>query len=63
VLDYVQFSGGELLERLQGAVELAVRQDLIDHRQAGDFLKFYEQRLHGYTYLEEMRCDREPGGA
>ena len=53
VLDYVQFSDVDLINRLQNAVELAVREGRIDHRQAGRFVKFYEDGLHGYTYLEE----------
>jgi arginine decarboxylase len=57
VLNYVQFSSSELLERLQSSVELAVRQDRIDHKQAGHILRFYEQSLHGYTYLEEQLDD------
>jgi arginine decarboxylase len=35
------------------AVENAVRENRIDHVQAGQFVKFYEEALHGYTYLEE----------
>ena len=53
VLDYVQFKPGELLEKMQSAVENAVRQNRISHKQAGHFLKFYEDNLNGYTYLEE----------
>jgi arginine decarboxylase len=51
VLHYVQFSDGELLERLQASVERAERENRIDHHQAGSFLKFYERSLHSYTYL------------
>ncbi len=53
VLRYVQFSTGELIEQLQASAEAAVRQGRIDHQQAGQFLKFYEDGLQGYTYLEE----------
>jgi arginine decarboxylase len=53
VLDYVQFKGRDLIDRLQMAVELAVREGRIDHVQAGRFVKFYEDGLNGYTYLEE----------
>ncbi len=53
VLQYVQFSERDLIHRLQTAVENAVRQGLLDHAQAGRFVKFYEEALHGYTYLEE----------
>ena len=31
----------------------AVREGRIGYEQAGRFLKFYEEGLHGYTYLEE----------
>lgn len=53
VLQYVQFNPAELLERLHNAVEVAVRSEQIDHRQAGKLLKFYEESLRGYTYLED----------
>jgi arginine decarboxylase len=52
VLDYVEFRGKELIDRLQSAVEYAVREGRIDHQQAGRFVKFYEEALNGYTYLE-----------
>jgi len=54
VLDYVQFHDRDLIHRLQSAVEVAVREGRIDHRQAGRFVKFYEAGLQGYTYLEEI---------
>ncbi|MFM7867184.1 MAG: arginine decarboxylase, partial [Planctomycetaceae bacterium] len=53
VLDYVQFRGRDLINRLQVAVEVAVRENRIDNTQAGQFVKFYEEALNGYTYLEE----------
>jgi arginine decarboxylase len=53
VLEYVQFKGGELMNRLQRSVETAVREGRLDHQQAGRFVKFYEEGLNGYTYLEE----------
>jgi arginine decarboxylase len=34
-------------------VEVAVRENRIDNSQAGQFVKFYEEALNGYTYLEE----------
>jgi len=57
VLDYVQFRGRDLINRLQAAVETAVRENKIDHGQAGQFVKFYEEALNGYTYLEEPDGD------
>lgn len=53
VLQYVQFSHHDLIHRLQTAVETAVQRGLLDHREAGRFVKFYESALNGYTYLEE----------
>ena len=53
VLDYVQFRGRDLINRLQASVEVAVRENRIDHNMAGQFVKFYEEALNGYTYLEE----------
>ena len=54
VLDYVEFEPSELLTRLQSAVEIAVRENRISHQEAGRFLRFYEDSLNGYTYLEEV---------
>ncbi len=53
VLDYVEFDHSDLVTRLQTAVESAVREGKLDHVEAGHFLKFYEDGLNGYTYLEE----------
>jgi hypothetical protein len=48
----VQFSGAELLSRLQTAVETAVLKNRIGQEEAGAFLKLYEDGLRGYTYLQ-----------
>ncbi len=53
VLDYVEFHRKDLVERLQGAVEQAVRDGRLDNSEAGRCLRFYEEALNGYTYLEE----------
>ena len=53
VLDYVEFEPSDLVELLQSAVEKAVRENRLTHQEAGRFLKFYEDGLNGYTYLEE----------
>ena len=53
VLDYVEFEPSDLVTRLQTAVETAVREGRLSHQEAGRFLKFYEDGLNGYTYLEE----------
>jgi arginine decarboxylase len=52
VLDYVEFDAEALLGKLRTDVETAVRQGKIDYEGAGQLLRFYEDGLHGYTYLE-----------
>ncbi len=53
VLDYVEFDPNVLVRKLRDSVELAVRDGRISYELAGRFLKFYEEGLGGYTYLEE----------
>jgi arginine decarboxylase len=53
VLDYVEFEPQSLIRQLRDAVEVAVRDGKISYGEAGRFLKFYEEGLQGYTYLEE----------
>ncbi len=53
VLDYVEFDAEQLVQRLRDSIEQAVREGRIGDVQAGRFLKFYEEGLGGYTYLEE----------
>jgi len=55
VLDYVQYKGKDLMDRVQVHVENAVRQGRIDNQQAGHFVRMYEESLAGYTYLEGAR--------
>jgi arginine decarboxylase len=52
VLDYVEFDADVLLSKLRTDVETAVRAGRIDYEGAGQLLRFYEDGLHGYTYLE-----------
>lgn len=55
VLDYVQFDGKVLLSKMQTAIEGAVREGRINNVEAGRLVKFYEDGLNGYTYLEGPR--------
>ena len=52
VLDYVEFDADMLLEKIRTDVETAVRSGQIDYEGAGQLLRFYEEGLQGYTYLE-----------
>jgi arginine decarboxylase len=54
VLDYVQFKADSLIARLRRDVELAVREGRLSYEESGHLLKYYEDGLHGYTYLEDV---------
>ena len=53
VLDYVQFSAKTLLEQFRCDVETALREGKIGYEESGRLLRFYEDGLNGYTYLEQ----------
>ena len=53
VLDYVQFNSKMLLEEFRRDVETALRDGKIGYEESGRLLKFYEEGLNGYTYLEQ----------
>lgn len=53
VLDYVEFDADMLVKKLRSDVEAAVRSGRLDYEQSGRLLRFYEEGLNGYTYLEE----------
>ncbi|MBX3395949.1 MAG: biosynthetic arginine decarboxylase [Phycisphaerae bacterium] len=55
VLQYVQFSPENLVARLRQTVERAVREKRINFRESAELLRFYEEGLKGYTYLEDAR--------
>jgi len=58
VLDYVEFDPADLVKQLRTSIERAVREGRIGDGQAGRFLRFYEEGLGGYTYLEEAPFER-----
>ena len=53
VLDYVEFDAETLVRKMRESVEVAVRDGRIDFEESGRLLRFYEDGLHGYTYLED----------
>ena len=55
VLEYVQYEGRELVDKLQDAVEDAVQSGKINNQQAGETVAFYERSLADYTYLTTRR--------
>ncbi|MBI4903498.1 MAG: biosynthetic arginine decarboxylase [Acidobacteria bacterium] len=54
VLDYVQFNSRELLEDFRKDVEAALREGRIGFGESGQLMRFYQDGLEGYTYLEEV---------
>ncbi|REK12759.1 MAG: biosynthetic arginine decarboxylase [Planctomycetota bacterium] len=52
VLDYVEFNVEALRTQFRASVERAVREGRIGYEEAGQFLRFYEDGIEGYTYLE-----------
>ena len=52
VLKYVQFDGEALITKLRADVEGAVRAGRLDYEESGRLIRFFEDGLHGYTYLE-----------
>lgn len=53
VLSYVQYDVDDLIDMMHDQVERAVHNKLIDYKESGQFLKFYENAIEGYTYLED----------
>jgi arginine decarboxylase len=54
VLNYVQFSTDSLVSQLRRDVERAVREGRLSYEESGRLLRFYEEGLQGYTYLEDV---------
>jgi arginine decarboxylase len=57
VLKYVEFDPEMLMAKLRADVEGAVNANRMEDQQAGRLLKFYEEALMGYTYLEDPNKD------
>jgi arginine decarboxylase len=54
VLNYVQFNSDALVTKLRKDVETALRESRLTYEESGQLLHFYEEGLHGYTYLEDV---------
>jgi arginine decarboxylase len=54
VLNYVQFSSDTLVMQLRRDVEAGLREGRLTYEESGALLRFYEEGLHGYTYLEDV---------
>ncbi len=53
VLQYVNFDSDALVRNLRTDVEKAVRESRLNDELAGRLMRFYEEGMRGYTYLEE----------
>ena len=53
VLDYVQFHETVLVDRMRRQLQDARTAGRLTVREANQFLRFYQEGLKGYTYLEE----------
>ena len=45
----------DIRQQLRADVEGAVRNGRLDYEESGRLLRFFEEGLHGYTYLEERK--------
>jgi arginine decarboxylase len=54
VLDYVQFHSPHLLDEFRKDAEAALREGRLGYEELRRALRFYEDGLGGYTYLEEV---------
>lgn len=52
VLDYVEFNTRALIDQFRDDVEAALRDGRVGYEEAGRLLRFYEDGMNGYTYLE-----------
>jgi len=52
VLHYVQFNADDLMRQMRKSVEKALREQKLTVEESRVLLKFYENGLEGYTYLE-----------
>ena len=55
VLHYVELQPRRLVSKLRDDVETAVREGRLTYEESGRLLRFYEEGLQGYTYLEDPK--------
>lgn len=54
VLGYVEYDRADLVRRVRAATENAVRDGKMSFEQSAKFIRYYEEGLAGYTYLEDI---------
>ena len=55
VLSWIQYSATDLEKRVKEQIEAKVREGLIKPKEGVDLQNFYEEVLHGYTYMDYDR--------
>jgi arginine decarboxylase len=59
VLSWIQYSATDLEKRVKEQIEQKVREGVIKPREGVDMQNFYEEVLHGYTYIDSDRQARQ----
>ena len=52
VLSWIQYSATDLEKRVKEQIDAKVREGLIKPREGVELQNFYEEVLHGYTYVD-----------
>jgi arginine decarboxylase len=58
VLSWIQYSATDLAKRVKEQIDAKVREGQIKPREGVDLQNFYEEVLHGYTYVDVERQSR-----
>lgn len=58
VLSWIQYSSTDLEKRVKEQIDLRVREGTIKPREGVELQNFYEEVLHGYTYIDAERQAR-----
>ncbi|MBI2712201.1 MAG: biosynthetic arginine decarboxylase [Bdellovibrio sp.] len=56
ILSWIQYSATDLEKKVKEQIDARVREGQIKPREGVDLQKFYEEVLHGYTYVD---CDKQ----
>ncbi len=58
VLSWIQYSTTDLAKSIKSQIDQKVREGLIKPREGVELQNFYEETLHGYTYMDVERRSR-----
>lgn len=63
VLSWIQYSATDLEKKIKEQIDAKVREGAIKPREGVELQKFYEETLHGYTYVDVERQAKMPQNA